>query len=236
MPLPMKFFLVIVLLSFSIPASAQTLFVKNHNQDTDCKGVIHGVVSRLDGKPWGGVNLILEPVGDYDYVLPRTKTDEQGEYRFSDVTCGNWGVFVEDKDAGYPHAGRILNWALYGRRSKQVRITKKNLEALLNVTAPPRPAQLRVRAIDSKTKAEIACVEVQLKVTRKREIKILCPDSEMASREDYYFLVPPDQNVKLHITSKAFHEWKESAGRGKAIRVPTGEILTINVELEPIQN
>jgi hypothetical protein len=179
-----------------------------------------------DSKPWGQINLILEPVGDYDYVLPPTKTDEHGQYRFSDVSWGGWSVFVQDKEAGYPDSGRLINWFLYGRRNPQVRTTNKNLDAQLNVTAPPRPGQLRVNLVNSKTRAKVKNMEVQLRVKRKREVQFSCDDAA-TSCEANDFLVPPDQDVRLHITSQGFREWKESAGHGKLIHVETGDVLTI---------
>lgn len=43
--------------------------------DTECKGVIHGIVTGHDGNPLSRVGVILEPDGDYGYVLPRTNTE-----------------------------------------------------------------------------------------------------------------------------------------------------------------
>lgn len=46
-------------------------------------------------------------------------------------------------------------------------------------------------------------------------------------------LVPSDTDVLLHVTSQGFHEWNQSVGKGKPMRLPPGERLTLDVELEP---
>ena len=115
-------------------------------------------------------------------------------------------------------------------------ITDKNLDIQQNVNVPPKPGQLHVRLIISDTKSKVTKVEVQLHATRKRSVRFSCADSDSSLCESDYFLVPPDQNVKLHITSRGFHEWRESAGRGKTIRVPAGEVLTVEVKLDSTRN
>jgi len=232
----MTIFHIIVSLLFALPGVSQNYTSETARHAMSCKGVLHGIVLGQDGKPRGGINLLLESVGDYDYMLRHVRADQRGEYRFEEVCDGKWGVFVEDKEAGYPHSGRYMNWFLYGVWSPQVEITDKKLEAQLNVNVPPKPGQLRVRPTTNDTKAKIVQVEVQLKATRTRWTRFSCGDSDSSLCDRDYFLVPSDQNVKLHITSKGFHEWRESAGGGKTIRVPAGDVLAIDAELDPILN
>ncbi|MGA7855567.1 MAG: carboxypeptidase-like regulatory domain-containing protein [Candidatus Acidiferrales bacterium] len=234
-PPTMKYFFAVASLLLVIPALGHDCVFKDRSAETECGGVVHGTVLAQDGKTLSGVNLILEPLGDYDYVLPRSKTDEHGQYRFSNVSCGAWSVFVEDKEAGYPRSGRFMNWYLYGSTNPEVRITNKNLDAQLDISAPPKPGRPHVNLVDNQTKAKIANSEVLLRVTAKREAQFSCGDS-VASCETDDFLVPPNQDVRLQIRSKGFREWKEGAGDGKLIRVPAGKVLTIDAELEPIRN
>lgn len=157
----MKILLAILPLLLANPALGQSFVSKDRRPEAECRGSVHGTVFAPEGKPWAQINLILEPVGDYDYALPRTKTDERGQYRFSDVPCGGWSVFVQDKEAGYPDSGRLINWFPYGSRDLRVRITNKNSDAPLNVTAPPRPGPLRVNLVNNKTPAKITNREVR---------------------------------------------------------------------------
>ena len=55
-----------------------------------------------------------------------------------------------------------------------------------------------------------------------------CPSS-------YVVLIPPDRDVLLHVTSSGFHEWAESAGKGKLIRMPSGSHAELDVRLAPEQ-
>ena len=232
----MKILLAAAAFLFAPPASRHDYIGQDRQRDADCKGVVHGVVLGQDDKPWSGIGVILEPVGDYDYVLPHAKTDEHGQYRFSDVSCGSWGVFVRDKEAGYPQSGRLINSFLYGGSSPEVRITDENLDAQLNISVPLRPGKLVVYLTNRSTRARIPRIELELRVNRKRWQKDSCADSESSTCGDHFFLVPPDQDVKLRIMPKGFHEWKESAGRGTLIHLSAGELMTIDVELDPIRN
>jgi hypothetical protein len=231
----MKYFFAIASLLVAMPALGQNYLGKDRRAETDCGGVVHGTVLAQDGKALSRVNLILEPVGDYDYVLPRARTDEHGQYRFSNVPCGTWSVFVDDKEAGYPHSSRLMNWYLYGSANSEVRITNENLDAQMDISAPPKPGILHVNLVNSETKAKIAKMEIRVRVTPKREAQFSCGES-VTSCETDDFLVPPNRDVRLHITSKGFREWKESSGAGKLISVPAGNVLTIDAELEPIRN
>ena len=46
-------------------------------------------------------------------------------------------------------------------------------------------------------------------------------------------LIPSDKNLLLHVTSWGFHEWDESAGSGKHIRVAPGNHVEFYVQLAP---
>ena len=77
----------LLLFCFGIPpASAQS---------DSCVGVVHGTILSNDGRPAAQSNLILEPTGDFDLVLPKTKTDDQGHYRFEHICSGTWSVFLD---------------------------------------------------------------------------------------------------------------------------------------------
>lgn len=225
----MKRFLAIVPLLFAFPASGQ-----HYPQEPQCRGVIHGVVLGQNGQPVSDLNVILYPLGvDLGVLLPQMKTDQRGEYRFEHVCSGRYSVFIEDEKAGYPYSSPYLNRFLYGGRIPEVKITDTSLDAQLPVNVPPKPAQLQVRLTNSKTKARILRADIDLRVSRKRRLTTYC-DESISCDSKPFFLVPPDQDVLLHVTSNGFHEWKESAGRGKPIRVRSGEILTIDAALDPI--
>src|SRR5437899_3434642 len=67
------------------------------------KGVIYGIVIGQDGQPAKGIGLKAEPLGvGLDAALPRTRTNDAGEYRFESLPW--WGrctVYADDEKAGY---------------------------------------------------------------------------------------------------------------------------------------
>ena len=232
----MKFFLAIFALLFGCSAFGQTRDGNPQEQVPECKGVVHGTLFGQDGKPWGGINLILDPPGDFGYVLPQTKSNDRGDFRFEEVCNGVWGVFVQDEKADCPFCDRYWNKFLYGSIPPDVKITDTNLDVQVDVHAPPRPGTLTVRLLNSETKATIPLAELELRVNRKRWIKPSCDGSTALTCVGGTFAVPPDIAVKLRIRAKGFHEWKDANGRGRILRIPSGGAQTIVAELDPMQD
>lgn len=189
----------------------------------ECRGSIHGTLIGQDGQPWSDIGLVLEPVGDYDYVLPRTKTDERGQYRFSDVCIGFWGVFVQDEKNGYPFAGRLMNFFLYGVHPPQIAITEGHWDAELDVKAPPKPGLLFVQVRSAETKSSIPVV-IELKVSRKRQLEYSCQES--SSLPCAQIQVPPNTKVKVQIISTGFR----TVNWDHAFYVSPGETTKIDVQ------
>jgi hypothetical protein len=77
----------------------------------------------------------------------------------------------------------------------------------------------------------------------KFSLKIKVPGQHKASEvsfefnpmvKDYEIVVPPDKDVIVHLTADGFHEWSESAGHGKILRVPSGTRATLEAYLAPL--
>jgi hypothetical protein len=66
-------------------------------------GTIYGIVVGQDGKPAKATGLTAGPLGvALAAVLPHTKTNDAGEYRFQNLPWwGRYTVYPEDEDAGY---------------------------------------------------------------------------------------------------------------------------------------
>jgi hypothetical protein len=221
-----------VLLFLAFPLAARACF-----EDPQAKGVVHGVVLRENGEPVPNFTAVLEMLGvSLGYMLPTMKTNERGEFRFEHLCPGRFAVVVENAAEGYPPSGAGWYRILYGGPIPEVRITKSKSDAELIVTLPPKPAELQVNLFNSKTKEKIPLTELSFTVNPSRTVETYCDTTKSRSCDGPpYFLFPPDQNVILHVTSTGFHEWKESAGRGKLVRVGYGELLTLNIELDPVE-
>jgi hypothetical protein len=64
------------------------------------------------------------------------------------------------------------------------------------------------------------------------------PDSPlftMSCYSNHVILLPPDKNLLLHVTSDGFREWDESVGKGKAIQLPSGTRLILDVQLDALR-
>jgi hypothetical protein len=220
---------VLLLLAFS-PATRACF------EDPQAKGVVHGVVLHENGEPAANFTAILDmPGASLSYLLPQVKTNDRGEFRFEHLCRGRFAVEVENVEAGYPLVPAAWYRILYGKPILEVRITKSKSDAELIVTLPAKPAQLQVNLLNSRTKEKVPLIELSFTVNPTRTVETYCDTAQSGSCEGPpYFLFPPDQNVFLHVTSKGFHEWKESVGKGKLIHVGYGELLTLNIELDPI--
>ncbi len=232
----MRLFVTIVALFFGCCAFGQTHGGKPQESAAECKGVVHGTLFGQDGKPWGGINLILDPPGDLSYMLPHTKSNDRGEFRFEEVCNRTWGVFVQDVQAGCPDCGRYMNKFLYGSIPPDLKITDTNLDVRVDVHAPPKPGTLIMHLVNGTTKTAIPRGELEIRVNRKRRVELSCGESADFTCDGGTFTVPPDIAVKVHIRAKGFHEWKDANGHGKILRIPSGGVQTIVAELNPIQD
>ena len=221
---------IVLFLLVSMRVQAQSVI-----QSPECNGIIHGAVFDRSGQRAKGLKVIVWPLGvDLASLLPSNVTDEKGEYRFENVCPGRYAVVVEDEKTGYPRTSPMMSEFLYGARVRQVRVTAKHPQIELPVYLPPKPGLMQVHISNGMTKAEISKFSVKLRVPGQHRT----PEAgfEFDPRfKDHQIQVPPDKNVVFHVTAEGFHEWRESAGRGKIVRVPSGTQVALEVELEPLK-
>jgi hypothetical protein len=227
---PIRFFIAIVPLLFAFPT-----FGQHEIQGPECKGVVHGVVLGENGEPVNGLNVALDPLGvGLGYVLPHMKTNQRGEYRFEQLCDGRYSVFVSDRDAGYPYSSSYMNQFLYGSRIPEVKIDGNHLDGELTVNVPSKkPAQLQVHVANGKTRTKIEEAEIHLEVNRNRWLSYNCHKFSPCDGKPF-LLLPPDQDVLMRVTANGFHEWKNGGTRGKIVHALSGELVTIDVALDPI--
>ena len=199
------------------------------NDESHPNGVIYGIVIGQDGQPAKGISLTAYPLGvALAAVLPHTRTNDAGEYKFEKVRWwGRYQVFADDEDAGYSQfstgAGRS--------EPSEVELTPEHPKAELKVYLPPKAGFVEIHLTNQKTGAPISAMQVALMSTEK-------PTSPFFSESCYsnkVILIPPDKSLLLHISSDGFHEWNESVGKGKLIHLASGARLKLDVQLEPLQ-
>jgi hypothetical protein len=160
-------------------------------------------------------------------VLPHSVTNGQGEYRFASLPWwGRYTVYADDEEAGYS----LFSTGGAGQSEPpEAEITPNHHEAEVNVRLPPKAGFLRVNLTDRRTGAAITsmrAVVMRPTVPASLVYSISCSSAQV-------LLLPPDNVLLLHITSDGFQEWAASIGIGKALRLASGEHLTLDVQLDP---
>jgi hypothetical protein len=189
-------------------------------------GVIYGIVIGPEGNPAKGISLTACPLGvALGTILPRTRADQHGNYRFENISrWGRYTVYADDLDAGYSPFSTGS-----GSNRTEVDLSPEHAEAQLNLRLPPRAGFLQIYLTNKKTGAIIPELRVTLR-SAEEPGKLLFSESCSSSQA---ILLPRDKDLLLHVTSSGFREWDETSGRGKRIRARSGSQLKIGVVLEP---
>ena len=221
----MKIGLIFVALLVLAVASAQ------QDNKPHAKGTIYGVAIDQSGQPAKRIGLTASPLGGgLASLLPHTRTNDAGEYRFESLPwLGKYTVYADDEDAGYSSFSN--GPAGDGSNPPEVEITPEHLEAQLTVVVPPKAGFIQIHLTNRRTGAEISGMRVAL----MQEKNPVSPIETMSCYSNRVVLVPPDTPLLLHITSDGFREWNESIGKGKVIHLASGARLKLDVQLEESQ-
>jgi hypothetical protein len=190
-------------------------------------GSINGTVIANDGTPARGIGLTAFPDVPLGGRLPTTQTDQSGNYRFERLAWwATYTVYADDQNEGYS----IFSTGLCGQADPpEVTLSPEHPEATMDLRLPPKAGLVRIHLTNQQTGVAILGLQVSVMSSQT-------PPQQMFSTSqssDTVVLIPSDKDLLLHVTSSGFHEWDESARRGKQIRVAPGSHLELYVELEP---
>jgi hypothetical protein len=191
-------------------------------------GVIHGAVTGIDGTPASGIRLTASPLDvPLATILPHTRTDLAGNYRFERIPWwGRFTVYADDPDAGYS----LFSTGPAGPGNPpEVTISPEHAEAILDLRLPPKAGFLQIHLTNKRTGAVISGLQVTVMSSQATPQLIF----SLGCSSDSVVLIPPDKDLLLHVSSSGFHEWDESVGRGKPMRVPPGTHVELSVQLTP---
>ena len=194
------------------------------------RGSIYGVVINQAGQSAQGIALKAKPLGVIlATALPETRTDQDGKFRFVKLPWwGRYTVFADDLEAGYSeYATRPQE----SKRLQEVTLSPEHPKAEFNFRLQPQAGFLHVQLKNSKTGQTIPGIEVDVRSAENPDQRLF----GIGCYSDRPILVPSDRDLLLHITSWGFKEWSESVGQGKAIRIPPGVRMALEVQLEPSQ-
>jgi hypothetical protein len=213
------YFLLLLLLSPAVSQQQQPL----------PNGTISGLVFKRNGEPARNLRLTARPsflMGGHSGDFPHARTNNLGEYRFQKLPLwGKYFIFADDEIAGYSQASteRLDSHA-------EVEITPEHPESEFNLYLPPRAGFIQIHLTNRTTRAVIR---------RMMTVWVSPMDSPnsglftISCYSDHVILIPPDQNLLLHVRADGFSEWDESVQTGKPINVSSGGRLIMNVQLDP---
>ena len=130
------------------PAPAAVLPVRG-------SGCISGAVIDQDKKPVAGMNVEAWPTfADNSYPkdsYPQTVTDEKGKFKFPDLQAGNYQMYTKNESAGYPSTKNPF----YRNGTNDWTQAAQDCANIV-IKLGPKPARLKVSAIDEVTNERIA--------------------------------------------------------------------------------
>jgi hypothetical protein len=193
-------------------------------------GTIYGLVVDQSGQPARGIALeahFLRKQPETGNMLFRSKSDQQGRFRFTNLPWwGPYTVYADDAGAGYSlFATRWQN----SKEIQAVTLSPDHPEAEFNFKLPAPAGFLQFHLTNSKTGEEIKGIQVSY-ASAEEPTRTLY---ETGCASDHPVLIPPDEDLLLHVKSWGFKEWIESAGRGKPFRIASGAHITLDVALDP---
>jgi hypothetical protein len=194
------------------------------------KGVIYGAVISQNGEPVRGLTLTALPWGvAVNGGLFRTKTNDAGNYRFRKLPrWGKYVVYADDEKAGY---SRSSTGPIGDSHVPEIEITAEHPEAEFNLSLPLKAAFVHIHLRNRITGSAIRQMTLWISPMEKPDKGLFRIDCD----SDHVVLIPPDQNLLLHVKSDGYREWDESIGTGKPINAPSGGVLTLNVQLDPTE-
>ncbi len=206
-------------------------FGASSQQSQQLAGAIYGVVIDQSGQPAKGVTLsaVMQcPTSSCALWMTQTITNHIGEYRFQHLPLGRkYSVFANNTRAEYPKFSPPP--------ADTVELTVDHPDVELRVDLPPKVGTLLIRLTDRTTGLVIPRVLVKVKVPDgpdSRWSEVWADSSNCLFYPDCTIPVPPDKQLLVHVSSMGFHEWDESAGKGKALLVHSGTRLTWDIQLE----
>lgn len=164
--------------------------------------------------------------------IPHTKTNDRGEYRFEDLPWwGKYTVYADDAKAGYSSesTGTVGN-----SQTPEVEVTPEHPKAEYNLSLPPKAGFIQIHLTNRRTGVVISAMTIRVVPMDKPDAQLFHDPGvfTMSCYSDRVILVAPGENLLLHVKSDGFKEWDESVGKGKPLNVPSGGLLTLDVQLD----
>lgn len=191
------------------------------------EGSIYGIAVNSDGQPAKGMVLTAFPLGvTLGAALPATRTNDWVFIAWKRFPGGDASPFLRvTKKAGYSQ----FSTSPLGNNPPEVSIDIDHPKAQRDIHLPRKAGCLLVNLINSRTKIPISLMRVEL-MKAAEPTKVVFSIGYSA---DHVGLIPPDEDLLVHIISEGFMEWSESLDKGRLIHLSSGTEPKLLVELEP---
>jgi hypothetical protein len=212
-------------------------FAKGNFTGPGCYGLIHGAVVDPQRRSVSGLEVTLYPLGvDFDYLLPTTRTDNAGRYKFEQVCSGMYTVYPTDKAAGYPDVNPNVESRLPGIEPVPgVVLTDQHLDGQFDIDLPPKPAILIVHAVNEDTGFDITEETVRITVPKERKSNWVGAIGSKTANPIFTIALPSDTDLLVRVVCDGYYEWQDGRGRGRIIHLEPGSEITLEVRLKPIK-
>ena len=199
-----------------------------NSQSEECQ--VSGTVVDESGKPVSSAEVTTEITDIPLSRLPKTVTDEQGNFSFGYVTCGHNQIWAAKEEAGYGALSRV--WSDKPAQS----IVAEPGKPLTNVVVMLGPKTPRLTGRVVSTANGKAIKDAYIVVRRADDPDVLIG---MGVGEDGSFSVfVPSGQFTLQVTAPNYKDWKD--GQTGDPKVPKNvmslkadKINQIQVQLEP---
>lgn len=186
-------------------------------------GSISGVVTSRGGEPVKGMKIdaSLQDGRPLSRALRFVETDSSGSYLIKDLEFGEYRVFAQAENLGYPNN----HFDFYGGKSApMIRLDKEHPRAVVNLILPPVAGKIRGQVRDRATGKPVENASIKLSRTDGPAwISTYFPVTKPV-------LVPADVPFMIEVKASGYKEWN----RQQPVTVRSGAELTLDVLLDPV--
>lgn len=189
----------------------------------DAIGSICGSVLDEKGVPASHVHIAAMNVslGGHANGFPGSQTDESGQYCIRQLQVGEYILSADDRPKGYPPLwDSFFSWRT---PDSVVLLTSQSPRVRLDWKIPFKAGFLRLDVPGSRTGSESSPITFRLVVRSRPQLGMtsLTISGQMEERV-ITFLLPPDEDVLLTVSSPGHQSWPEDGSDGMLLRLGSG--------------
>lgn len=198
------------------------------------RGVIQGTVTYEDGKLVKGATVYTQPLDrPMIGIVPHATTDERGHFAVSHLWLGKYAVGGEKLDEGYPD---MTSQFFSDGKFETVVLSSGSPVANVRIQLGPKAGILIGTVVEAVTNVALnPCVEFR----RAKSPSNFLSGTGLVNAK-YRVLVPSNTDVYMRVWYGRHKSWyypgTTQKGESRALNLKPGEVMTIDIRLEPDPN